>query len=263
MRTNGWATRIGYLALIAAVLGAGLLFTGATMVRYAMGGSKMAGFSYIPNGAYLVAGGLVLAIIAVIWRAISKRGKFGPALWALIIAGVPVVWLAVMILPNRDVPAIHDVTTDLNNPPAFSALTLSEDNLRGLESEQEWRALHEGAYNDIQPVVVAAGVEDVIRKAAEIADRNGWVIAASVPAEGRMEATDTVSYYKFEDDIVVRATPSGDAATRVDVRSVSRVGVSDLGYNARRIRALLADLQEAFGEAAPEPAPDAPEAPAE
>lgn len=252
MRKTGWATWIGYLALAVAVLGAALLFGGATMVRYALGGSKLAGFGYVPTGAMMVAGGVALAVVALTWRAISKHGSASPGLWALIIGGIPALWLAAMILPNRDVPPIHDVTTDLNNPPAFSTLPLAPDNLRGLENgEQEWRALHEEAYGDIEPIIVNASIEDVVRKAGELAAANGWDIAASEPAEGRLEATDTVSYYKFQDDLTLRAVPNGAGATRVDVRSVSRVGVGDLGYNARRVRALLADLRASF------PAPDA------
>ena len=243
MRETSWTTRIGYLALIASVIGAGLAFTGATMVRYAMGGSKMAGFGYVPWGVQFIGGALVLAIIALIWRAASKNGSFGPALWALLIAGVPAIWLAVMIVPNRDVPAIHDITTDLDNPPAFVTLTLPEDNMRGVTSEQEWRDLHSEAYGDIEPLMIAKPVADVVRDATAIADTRGWKIAASVPEEGRLEATETVSYYKFDDDVVLRVTDNGQGASRVDMRSVSRVGISDLGYNAKRIREFLAELK--------------------
>lgn len=243
MGESSWATRIGYLALIASVIGAGLAFIGATMVRYAMGGSKMAGFGYIPWGVQLIGGALVLAVIALIWRAVSKHGSSGPALWALIIAGIPAIWLAVLIVPNRDVPAIHDVTTDLDNPPAFVTLSLADDNLRGLENEGQWREIHSAAYGDIEPVVIAKPIAEVVRDAAALADARGWDIAASVPEEGRLEATDTVSYYKFDDDVVLRVTDNGGGASRVDMRSVSRVGVSDLGYNARRVRAFLAELK--------------------
>ena len=62
-----------------------------------------------------------------------------------------------------------------------------------------------------------------------------------MPAEGRIEAIDTTFWFGFEDDIVIRVTPAGDHA-RIDIRSLSRVGVSDAGTNARRIRAYLSML---------------------
>ena len=62
-----------------------------------------------------------------------------------------------------------------------------------------------------------------------------------MPAEGRLEATETTRWFGFKDDVVVRVSPTSDGS-RVDVRSVSRVGQSDLGVNARRIRAFLDPL---------------------
>jgi uncharacterized protein (DUF1499 family) len=71
----------------------------------------------------------------------------------------------------------------------------------------------------------------------------GWQIVAAVPAEGRIEATDTTVWFGFKDDIVVRVTPTA-GGSRIDVRSVSRLGQGDLGKNAARIRAYLQRLQQ-------------------
>ena len=67
---------------------------------------------------------------------------------------------------------------------------------------------------------------------------------AAVPAEGRLEATARTRWFGFRDDVVVRVRPDG-AGSRVDVRSVSRVGRSDLGTNARRIRGFMDALRSA------------------
>ena len=66
----------------------------------------------------------------------------------------------------------------------------------------------------------------------------GWEIVASDPKSLRIEATDTTPWFGFKDDVVVRLanSPSG---SKIDVRSVSRVGKSDVGTNARRIKAYL------------------------
>ena len=106
---------------------------------------------------------------------------------------------------GRDYPAIHDVTTDLDDPPDFVLLPLAEDNLRGLDGEDQWRALHAEAYGDIAPVRVGAPPAEVIREAARLAQVRGWEIAGADPANGRLEATDTVSFYRFHDDLVLTA----------------------------------------------------------
>ena len=69
----------------------------------------------------------------------------------------------------------------------------------------------------------------------------GWEIVESDPERGRIEATDTTPWFGFQDDIVVRVRPEG-VGSRVDVRSVSRVGRSDGGTNARRIEDYLEKL---------------------
>jgi uncharacterized protein (DUF1499 family) len=69
-----------------------------------------------------------------------------------------------------------------------------------------------------------------------------------VPAEGRIEATDTTFWWGFKDDVVIRIAPEG-SGSRLDIRSESRVGVSDLGTNAARVGAYLAELQDRIGVA--------------
>ena len=84
-------------------------------------------------------------------------------------------------------------------------------------------------------------------RALDVANSMDWEIVASDRALGRIEATDTSTWYGFKDDIVVRVI-SEDAGTgsRIDVRSLSRVGRSDVGVNAARIKAFLAALDVAL-----------------
>jgi uncharacterized protein (DUF1499 family) len=74
-----------------------------------------------------------------------------------------------------------------------------------------------------------------------VAQDLGWEVVEADPAGGRLEATDTTTWFGFKDDVVVRIRPA-DGGSRVDVRSVSRTGRSDVGTNARRIRAYLRSL---------------------
>ena len=96
-------------------------------------------------------------------------------------------------------------------------------------------------YPDIQPKMLEVPPQVAFARALETAERMGWTLVANDPAEGRIEATDTTFWYGFKDDIVIRVTRAG-AGSRVDVRSVSRVGRSDIGTNARRIRRYLDKL---------------------
>jgi len=74
----------------------------------------------------------------------------------------------------------------------------------------------------------------------------GWTIVAADEAAGRIEASERSRWFGFTDDIIVRVTASG-SGSRVDVRSSSRLGRSDFGVNAARVRAYLAELRETAG----------------
>jgi uncharacterized protein (DUF1499 family) len=69
----------------------------------------------------------------------------------------------------------------------------------------------------------------------------GWRIVDANPGQGRIEATDTTFWFGFQDDVVIRVAPT-ETGSRVDVRSLSRAGRSDVGTNAKRVRAFLARL---------------------
>ena len=93
-------------------------------------------------------------------------------------------------------------------------------------------------YPGLAPITLPAPVEQAFDRALAVAQDEGWQIVTADKSAGRIEATDTTPWFGFKDDIVVRLTPWG-AGTRVDVRSVSRVGLSDTGTNARRISRYL------------------------
>ncbi len=69
----------------------------------------------------------------------------------------------------------------------------------------------------------------------------GWIIVAVEPQEMRIEATDTSLLFGFKDDIVIRVTGHGNGS-RIDMRSLSRVGKGDFGVNAKRIRSFMEKL---------------------
>lgn len=206
--------------------------------------------------AFAIALLAVLAGIGIGFWA-RKKGRMAPRplRWAGMAMGAALaLWLISFAYTARTVPAIHDISTDLADPPQFKALALRKDYLdqipgaddpemRGMNPLQRWAAIHAKAYGDIRSVRIALPVADAVAKAERLAQVRGWDIAVVDPVEGRVEATDTTRFFKFKDDVVVRVRPTEDGSgSIVDMRSISRVGVSDLGVNAKRVRSFLADM---------------------
>ncbi len=190
-----------------------------------------------------VPAGLAAALGAFLAR---PRGGRRGLIWAVL--GLALALPAILV-PGywlhqaRSVPPIHDITTDFDDPPAFRAvvpLRREAPNPHGYGGPEVARQQRR-AYPDIGPALVAATPERAFVQALAAARAMGWTIHAAEPASGRIEATDTTLWFGFRDDIVVRVTPHAGGA-RVDVRSLSRVGRSDLGTNARRVRAYLARI---------------------
>ena len=152
--------------------------------------------------------------------------------------------------PDDNIPGIHDITTDTQNPPQFvDVLPLRADAPNTTvygggegETPESLAALQQSAYPDIVTRPFQESPTAVFERAAAAARSLGWDIVAEVPAEGRIEATDTTFWFRFKDDIVIRIRPAGNGGAVLDARSVSRVGRGDAGKNAERLRAFFAAL---------------------
>lgn len=172
----------------------------------------------------------------------------------MLVALIYVGWVGTFLMAALTVPAIHDVSTDLADPPTFQTLQLRADNLdnvpgaddedmKGLTPQQRWAVVHQKAYGDIRSVRINEPVPVVVAKAERLAEARGWDVAVALPEEGRLEATEVSAFFRFKDDMVLRVRPSDTGeGSIVDMRSVSRVGTSDLGVNAKRVRSFLGDL---------------------
>lgn len=239
MRWTGNFVLGGALILIVVVLIA------ATLARYDLI-DKLAGFgpfylSLNPARA-LTAIGLVALVIALL----RKSGGVAKLALGTVMAGALTIAIySMLVIPGGNAPRLHDITTDVDDPPPFRTLALREDNLVPFESEEEWRAAHREGYPDLGPILIDRAPEEVLATARALAEERGWELAAYDAATGHLEATATAGYIRFYDDVIVEVTPVADGSTRVDMRSVSRVGLSDLGFNAVRIREFLAALQAA------------------
>jgi uncharacterized protein (DUF1499 family) len=145
-------------------------------------------------------------------------------------------------------PPIHDISTDIEYPPRFKALLTER---KGAENPPEFegrqRITFEGKryssaaaqrkfYTDVHPIRLLTKPAPMFQRAVSAANAMGWNIVSQDPDTGRIEATDTTFFFGFTDDIAIRIRPAGTLGSTIDVRSKSRVGKSDLGRNADRIR---------------------------
>lgn len=157
----------------------------------------------------------------------------------LTVAGIPWSWLHTA----QRVPHIHDITTDTENPPRLvSVLPFRKNAQNSIEyGGPEIAAQQHSAYPDIVPLMLPIQPAQAFERALAAARHRGWMIVDANPAEGHIEATATTFWFGFKDDVVIRIVPVPDGS-RLDMRSVSRVGVSDVGTNAARIRSYLKEL---------------------
>jgi uncharacterized protein (DUF1499 family) len=237
----------GRLALLAAIAAAILVAVAGPAYKYELADVPTA-FSFMRYGVYAAGVAGVLAVLWIVFALIGRSANGLTAfLAAIVIAGAAAAGPILLMQKAGTVPPIHDITTDTANPPAFVALKdaraqapngvdyKAEDNV---EAQQK-------AYPDIQPLIAPdVAPADMFKRAEATARAMNWHIAAAETEEGRIEATDTTAWFGFKDDIVIRITAEG-AGSRVDVRSMSRVGKSDIGKNAERIREFMTKLKEA------------------
>ena len=187
----------------------------------------------------------VASLMLLLLMAVPKwRGKPWLPIASLCIALVAIAPPLIAFSRAKSVPPIHDISTDTVDPPGFVTL-LEVRNKSPNGSAYGGAAIAEQqrkAYADLKPLDVASPPGEAVQKAIDAARAMKWEVVGSDAAAGRIEATDTTWWFGFKDDVVIRVRPNGEGS-RVDVRSVSRVGRSDLGANAQRIRDYLAKLK--------------------
>ena len=216
----------------------------------------------LPVGAYIAAAGAVLCLVTLaLGFTIHKgagRGLSIAVIVALIAAGLAAYLPYSMRNQAAGVPPIHDVTTDTEDPPAFvDVLPLREQNhARNTAVYERDRSgqrtinvpeAQAKAYPDIKTLVLdGVPPADAYKRALTAVRQSGWTIVADKPEEGRIEAWDKTFWFGFIDDVVIRVAAT-DAGSKIDIRSLSRVGGSDIGKNAQRIRGYVKTLMSVKG----------------
>ncbi len=210
-------------------------------------------------------GALVLAIIYRLLFGQSNApgaGGYVAAVAALAVGGAGLWYADSVRTTAQTLPPIHDITTDTANPPQFSAAMIErreDDGARNSvdyaskidpRSERPLPQVQAEAYPDIQPIMTGAEPLLAYRAALGAARELGWRVTTASEDALMFEGTSTTFWYGFKDDVVVRVTELEQGGSRIDARSVSRVGVSDLGANAARLRAFSERVRSSLGEAA-------------
>ena len=203
------------------------------------------GFTLLRWGGYAALAGAALAMVGALadrpWRARSFAIAAAIAIVAVGTVAVPWNWRRTA----RRVPPIHDITTDTERPPEFAVL---RDLRPGARNPVEYggpevAAKQRAGYPDLGPAMLSVPPLQALTRATAAARSLGWEVVSVDTAAGLLEATDRTLWFGFYDDVVVRVTPTA-GGSRVDARSLSRVGGSDVGTNARRLRRFLAELRK-------------------
>ena len=240
---SGWIAR---LALLAGVIAAGLIVAGGPLYRFAGLDLKTALQTLPTFGVYAAGATVVLAVIWLI-AALVTRSSAGlvPVIVGVVIAAAAAYFPITLLMTAKALPNIHDITTDTGNPPQWVALLETRKAAKnGADYDPANAAEQQKGYPEIKTFSSALPPAELFDKAKKVATEMGWEIVAAEPAEGRIEATDTTMWFGFKDDVVIRVAAE-NTGSKLDIRSMSRVGSSDVGKNASRIRDFLARLQKA------------------
>lgn len=246
---------LGGIALLAGV-GVGLLALGSSLGVWFGWWDFRRGFELLrsanDNADWIALAALALTVV------VALAGKFlhaGPSLKPVTLAAIGTLAAAVTYYypqsfgapQGESYPPIHDVSTDIIDPPQYvDVMPLRANapnstvygNSPRMTAEELGRLTRE-AYPDLQPLRLSEPPDQVFARALAAVKELGWDLVASVPEDGRIEATDTTFWFRFKDDIIIKITTEG-SETVVNARSLSRVGGGDVGTNAKRLRRFFA-----------------------
>lgn len=237
------------LVWVRALLWLQLLLLGLLLIG--MLGNKLAwlpfpqGFLLFMNTFKVLMATTALAALLAGFYAWKRAAALQPAPRALLLGALPLLLVFALIGRDLKVPAIHNISTDLENPPEFVAAHRITDRLNPLAPAPESVRAQQRDYYALQPLRLPVPPEQVHARALQLVLQQGWTLIDASAEQGRIEATAETLFFGFKDDVVIRIQSEGEGS-RVDMRSVSRVGRSDLGANARRIQTFLAVLAQDY-----------------
>ena len=204
-------------------------------------------FTLLTYSAYAAIGLTIINLISVWFLRKSRAKAIVYVVFSLILTAAVSATALYWQQRARSVLTIHDISTDLENPPPFSALIrLREDAPNPPEyAGPETAEMQRESYPEIQTLELSNDIQEVMDAAVLLVGEREWKLVAINRKEGRIEATETLPWFGFKDDVILRFTETVNG-TQVDMRSKSRIGRSDVGVNADRIEEFFEDLEESL-----------------
>ena len=226
---------MGVTAVVIALLGPGLIRLGLI--------APLMGFTSFALAALLGIISLVLGLIGLMLTRKSTGYSGRERAWIGVgTGGAFILVLLIGVSSGGNAPPIHDVTTNIDDPPAFSdAIRNAPGRANGVDYPDGGPSVpgqQRNGFPDLESLQLSGTPADVLERCREAAESLSWTVTLVDVTALRIEAYDTTSVFRFVDDIVVRVRPSSTGSV-VDLRSNSRVGGGDLGANAARIMAFL------------------------
>lgn len=240
-RAAEWARSLAWFALAVTLIAVALLRFGVV--------DPAPGFAALGAGLMLALSAVIFALAAFVRIWTEGRRGFGIALKGFLLASLILAYPTWLGLRALTLPALTDISTDIDNPPQFSrsraALEARGSRVPSELSAEDRRGQRE-AYPQIAPLTLDMPPDEAYELVRKAATNRSWqVIEAMRPGGrvglGRLEAIDRTFLLRIPDDVTVRISPRADG-TRIDVRSASRIGKHDFGQNARRIRSFLDEV---------------------
>ncbi len=236
-----WSRRLAWFSLAVLLL---------ALVAFRMSEPSVQGLAPIAGAYVFVLLALLLAIAAFlrIWQS-GHRGV-GMAAQAFLICLLLLAPAGYAGFQLATLPALNDVSTDIDDPPAFSRSRVALDARQGRvppDVPSDRRRVQRQAYPKAAPIVLEVPAEMAFDMARRAALNLGWrVLESSRPGgrsgAGRIEATARTRILRFSDDITIRVRPRADGS-RIDIRSASRLGRHDFGANAARIAQFVDEIE--------------------
>lgn len=242
MEITKWWT---WLLLICGIISVVLLASAPLGYRYGifhLGPSFVSLLLGLVIAVLVLLGSIVMGIVAIKNGLAKNRNLL---IVALALSLVPIAFMTPQMIKGRSAPPIHDISTDTVNPPQFDKVVQLRKAAHAINplkygegepSVKAYAAIQKKYYPQVKTLHTQLSVADATVHARDVLAAQGLHIVNVDADKGIVEAVATSRWFGFKDDLVVRIKPEDSGAgSIVDVRSVSRVGISDLGVNAHRI----------------------------